>query len=104
MAQSESVQYFQFNNEGNMYIFEPGAGFTGECKWVDVGFEWDGDMSTMFSLCTSVSDGLSNFTQTLDNSNDSQITSGCDGFMTERNRYLYVSFHRISKSLNAYFL
>ena len=26
---SESVQYFQFDSVGNMFIFEPGAGFSG---------------------------------------------------------------------------
>ena len=34
---SESVQYFQFDKEGNMYVFAPGAGFSGESKIVRPG-------------------------------------------------------------------
>ena len=36
---SESVQFFQFDSDGNMYIFEPGAGCTGEAKLVRPGDE-----------------------------------------------------------------
>ena len=36
---SEDVQYFQFDNEGNMFVFGPGSGFTGPCVKVAPGFE-----------------------------------------------------------------
>ena len=36
---SESVQYFQFDQTGNMFVFEPGAGFTGPSVKVNPGFE-----------------------------------------------------------------
>ena len=37
MAKSEDVQYFQFDQEGNMYIFEGGAGCTGKARKVAPG-------------------------------------------------------------------
>ena len=39
LAQPEDVQYFQFDKEGNMYIFEPGAGCTGVPRMVQPGEE-----------------------------------------------------------------
>ena len=39
MAQSESVQYFQFDRQGNRYIYEPGAGCSGPCVKVGPGFQ-----------------------------------------------------------------
>ena len=36
---SESVQYFQFDSVGNMFIFEPGAGFSGNSTLVRPGDE-----------------------------------------------------------------
>ena len=36
---SEDVQYFQFDNEGNMFVFGPGSGFTGPSVKVAIGFE-----------------------------------------------------------------
>ena len=39
MAEVESVQYFQFDQQGNMYVFAPGAGCTGESKLVRPGDE-----------------------------------------------------------------
>ena len=45
MVSSESVQYFQFDNDGNMFVFEPGAGFSGQCKHVESGFEWEANSS-----------------------------------------------------------
>ena len=34
------MQYFQFDEYGNMYVYEPGSGFPGEVKLVEPGFEW----------------------------------------------------------------
>ena len=39
MAQCEDVQYFQFDQEGNMFIYEPGAGCTGVPRKVEPGEE-----------------------------------------------------------------
>ena len=39
LAKPESVQYFQFDSEGNMYMYEPGAGFSGLAKIVHPGDE-----------------------------------------------------------------
>ena len=39
IAALESVQFFQFDKDGNMYVFEPGAGCTGEAKLVKPGDE-----------------------------------------------------------------
>ena len=39
MAQSEDIQYSQFDKEGNMFIFEPGAGCTGVPRKVEPGEE-----------------------------------------------------------------
>ena len=35
----EVVQYFQFDNEGNMFVFGPGSGFSGPSVKVLPGFE-----------------------------------------------------------------
>ena len=34
MSEAESVQYFQFDKDGNMFIFPPGSGCNGEPKLV----------------------------------------------------------------------
>ena len=39
MAKPESTQFFQFDHEGNMYVFAPGAGCTGDAKLVTPGDE-----------------------------------------------------------------
>ena len=40
MAAPESVQFFQFDKDGNMYVFPPGSGCTGEPKLVHPGDEF----------------------------------------------------------------
>ena len=37
MAESESTQFFQFDKEGNMYVFAPGTGCTGPIRLVGPG-------------------------------------------------------------------
>ena len=37
MGCSEDVQYFQFDKDGNMFVYEPGSGFSGECHLVKPG-------------------------------------------------------------------
>ena len=39
MCKSEGVQYFQFDSEGNMYVYPPGSGFAGIPKLVMPGDE-----------------------------------------------------------------
>ena len=39
MAESEDVQYFQFDSQGNMFVFKPGSGFSGPSVKVEPGFE-----------------------------------------------------------------
>ena len=39
MSKPESVQYFQFDEAGNMYVFAPGAGCSGDAKLVKPGDE-----------------------------------------------------------------
>ena len=39
LAKPEDVQYFQFDKDGNMFIYEPGAGCTGVPKLVPPGEE-----------------------------------------------------------------
>ena len=34
MACPESMQFFQFDSKGNMFVYAPGAGCTGEAKLV----------------------------------------------------------------------
>ena len=41
MISSELVQYFQFDSEGNMYVFRPGSGFSRPSIRVEPGFEFD---------------------------------------------------------------
>ena len=33
------MQYFKFDNDGNMYVYEPGSGFNGQCHFVSPGDE-----------------------------------------------------------------
>ena len=39
MIASEDVQYFKFDSEGNMFVYEPGARFSGDCHLVSPGDE-----------------------------------------------------------------
>ena len=39
LVASESVQYFQFDKGGNMFVFEPGSGMSGPSLKVEPGFE-----------------------------------------------------------------
>ena len=39
ISKPESVQYFQFDSEGNMYMYPPGSGFSGKPKLVQPGDE-----------------------------------------------------------------
>ena len=39
LAKSEDVQYFQFDHDGNMYVYEPGSGYTGVPRKVEPGEE-----------------------------------------------------------------
>ena len=39
--ESESVQYFQFDKYGNMYVHEPGSGFLEKAKLVEPGFKME---------------------------------------------------------------
>ena len=41
IAKPEDVQYFQFDSDGNMYVYEPGAGCTGAVRKVAPGDELD---------------------------------------------------------------
>ena len=57
MAHPDSVQYFQFDSKGNMYIYAPGAGCTGDAKFVAPGddlifsnnTQWDQRSSPLLS-------------------------------------------------------
>ena len=61
MCQSESVQYFQFDSEGNMFVYPAGAGFSGEPHLVRPGDEIFGsktfENSDATIQSTSVCDG-----------------------------------------------
>ena len=37
MAMPESMQFFQFDSKGNMYIYAPGAGCSGDTKFIAPG-------------------------------------------------------------------
>ena len=55
----ESVQYFQFDSHGNMYIFAPGAGCSGEPKFVSPGDELIFNSSeTVSDLSQTICDGV----------------------------------------------
>ena len=57
MARPDSVQYFQFDSKGNMYIYAPGAEYTGEAKFMAPGddlifsnnMQWDQRSSPLLS-------------------------------------------------------
>ena len=39
MVASEDVQYFQFDQEGNMFVYKPESGFSGPSVMVEPGFD-----------------------------------------------------------------
>ena len=39
LATSEDVQYFKFDEVGNMYVYAAGSGFSGPCVEVKPGFD-----------------------------------------------------------------
>ena len=45
MTKSEDVQYFQFDQLGNMYVFQPGSGFSGIAKMVKPGHDFSANWS-----------------------------------------------------------
>ena len=73
---TESVQYFQFDKEGNMYVFEPGAGFSGESVWVEPGFEVN-VMQNWFSTLKSAGDISTQNDARSVNVSDVAISSSC---------------------------
>ena len=52
LVNSEPVQYFQFDQMGNMYVYEPGSGYSGEAKLVPPSCELD-KMSNSWSEIAS---------------------------------------------------
>ena len=58
MRASEDVQYFQFDQFGNMYVFEPGSGFSGPSVKVEPGFVMQEvvDMTQNLSLSSNVTE------------------------------------------------
>ena len=51
MAADEDVQYFQFDSDGNMFVYRPGSGFSGPSVRVEPGF----DMNEVTNLTQSLS-------------------------------------------------
>ena len=49
LEKSGDVQYFQFDSTGNMYVFEPGAGFSGRSVKIEPGFELEETQNIEFS-------------------------------------------------------
>ena len=73
LCASETGQYFQFNEHGNMYMYEPGAGFTGKYTMVKPGDElFSNSMNSsndkMLSKVASEVDGVSDCSQKLESS------------------------------------
>ena len=64
MALADSTQFFQFDSKGNMYIYAPGAGCTGEAKLVTPGDElifsnstqWEEKQSPLLSNVSATSE------------------------------------------------
>ena len=77
------VQYFQFDKDGNMFVFEPGSGFSGPAMKVEPGFFTAEvyDKSQKYSWPTTTSDSG------CDNSGDafclSQVSSALSTIETE---------------------
>ena len=70
------MQYFQFDKDGNMFVFEPGAGFSGNCQVVKPGEDliFCNDVTTTeFSQETSQSQIDSTFAS--DDGFDSQVST-----------------------------
>ena len=39
LAASEDVEYFQFDQDANMFVYQPGSGFSGPSVKVEPGFD-----------------------------------------------------------------
>ena len=68
MSQTETVQYFQFDGEGNMFIYPPGAGVSGVPKLVRPGDEmifnsYDTEVKSTLDISSQVSDKITEETQ-----------------------------------------
>ena len=72
---TEPVQYFQFDQDGNMYMYAPGAGFSGNCTLVRPAVELFTGESSIFETEVSTqsvvpqlsfSDGCSDLSQKTD--------------------------------------
>ena len=59
MACSEDVQYFQFDKDGNMLVYEPGSGFSGECHLVRPGDELNLSWNRSKNLVSDASNSVS---------------------------------------------
>ena len=51
ITKTNSVQYFQFDSQGNMYIYVPGAGCTGDTKFVAPGDDFIFSDTTQWDQC-----------------------------------------------------
>ena len=68
----EDVQYFQFDEQGNMFVYQPGAGFSGICKKVAPGE----DFNLTWNTSNLENDGdLLSMAETLDSQNLVQLAS-----------------------------
>ena len=78
MSQVETVQYFQFDKEGNMYVFPAGSGCSGVPKLVHPGEEFlfeDGeDVNSTQSSCEGISQLTCDGIQTI---SDTQVVENC---------------------------
>ena len=85
LAQVETVQFFQFDSDGNMYMFAPGAGCTGVAKLVKPGDEM------IFSG------------ESVENYQESQMSGSnvCDGASSELDVTVTSSKHRYNEPLKA---
>ena len=58
LAAPEDVQYFKFDQQGNMFVYAPGAGFSGKCELVRPGDELKMHSSTNNSFKVDLSQGM----------------------------------------------
>ena len=52
------VQYFKFDQQGNMFIYGPGVGFSGDCKFVAPGDELKFDEKVTSQVDVTVTQGF----------------------------------------------
>ena len=93
LEHSGDVQYFQFDSTGNMFVFEPGAGFSGPSLKIEPGFQDEDTQKLDFSQVNvtpcSQKDAKCDVTACSQN----VISGSFDKSQEKTKRYLFITIY-----------